>query len=223
MRPGEPKACWDRAASSARCSGVIEASIRWAAAARAASASTSSSTARGCSGKKSPCRSMKSRNCSVVSSPRAWAARRSLRSRSISSTRSRSSSRGVLEGLLHAGEPLVEQLATEEVLDLLVLLAGLAAAPVVVGELGDGRRRRGRQALHPHLGEAGVVVEVAGELLALGEHGLVEEPADLLEGAAEGVLLEELPAPCGDLPGEVVEPGARRRSAPEQLAHGPLG
>ena len=49
--------------------------------------------------------------------------------------------RRVLEGLLHAGEPLVQQLATEEVLDLLVLLAGLPAAPGVVGELGDGRRR----------------------------------------------------------------------------------
>ena len=49
--------------------------------------------------------------------------------------------RGVLEGLLHAGEALVEQLAPEEVLDLLVLLAGVRAAPLVVGELHDGRRR----------------------------------------------------------------------------------
>ena len=52
---------------------------------------------------------------------------------------------GVLEGLLHPREALVEHLAAEEVLDLLVLLAGAAAAPGVVGQLGDrgGRRRRG--------------------------------------------------------------------------------
>ena len=40
---------------------------------------------------------------------------------------------GVLERLLHAGEALVEQLAAEQVLDLVVLLARLAAAPLVVG------------------------------------------------------------------------------------------
>ena len=47
---------------------------------------------------------------------------------------------GVLERLLHAGEALVEQLAAEQVLDLLVVLAGLAALPVVVAELADRRR-----------------------------------------------------------------------------------
>ena len=36
---------------------------------------------------------------------------------------------GVLQRLLHAGEPLVEQLPAEQVLDLLVVLAGLRAMP----------------------------------------------------------------------------------------------
>jgi hypothetical protein len=48
---------------------------------------------------------------------------------------------GVLQRLLHAGEPLVEQLAPQQVLDALVVLARLAALPVVVAQLGD---RRGR-------------------------------------------------------------------------------
>ena len=48
---------------------------------------------------------------------------------------------GVLQGLLHAGEALVEHLAAEEVLDLLVLLPALAAPPVVVRRLGDGGGR----------------------------------------------------------------------------------
>ena len=42
---------------------------------------------------------------------------------------------GAFQRLLHAGETLVEHLAAQQILDLLVLLAGLAAAPVVVGQL----------------------------------------------------------------------------------------
>ena len=47
--------------SCSRCSGLSEAIIRWAAACRRASASISSSTVSGCSGKNSPCLSMNSR------------------------------------------------------------------------------------------------------------------------------------------------------------------
>ncbi|SLI97592.1 Uncharacterised protein [Mycobacteroides abscessus subsp. abscessus] len=65
--------------------------MRCAAAARAASASTSSSVSRGFSGKNSPCSAMKSANCSPVSSPRPCAASRSLRSDIIRRTRSTSS------------------------------------------------------------------------------------------------------------------------------------
>jgi hypothetical protein len=57
-----PKACCDNAASSARCSSVIEFIIRCAAAERSASASISSSTVRGFSGKNSPCLRMNSSN-----------------------------------------------------------------------------------------------------------------------------------------------------------------
>ena len=131
--------------------------------------------------------------------------------------------RGVLERLLHPGEALVEQLAAEQVLDLVVLLAGVAAAPLVVGELGDRRRRGRRQPLHPHLGEPRVVVEVAGELLALGEHRVVEQLADLVEGAAELVLLEQLAPPLRHLARELVETDPRLGALAEQLAHRPLG
>src|SRR3712207_7857512 len=51
-----------RLESSSRCSGVSEFIIRWAAAARRASSSTSSSRVCGLDGKKSPYLSMKSRN-----------------------------------------------------------------------------------------------------------------------------------------------------------------
>ena len=53
MRPswsissGEPNACAESCISSSRCSADIELSIRWAAAARLARASSSSSTSRG--------------------------------------------------------------------------------------------------------------------------------------------------------------------------------
>ena len=48
----------------------------------------------------------------------------------------------VLHRLLHACEALVEQLPAEQVLDLLVVLAGLRGLPVVVAQLAD--RGRGR-------------------------------------------------------------------------------
>ena len=40
---------------------------------------------------------------------------------------------GTLERLLHPGEALIQHLAAQQILDLLVLLTGLVAAPVVVG------------------------------------------------------------------------------------------
>ena len=78
--------------SSSRCSGDIEFSIRWAAAARWARESSSSSMFEGRSGKKSPCLSMKSSKSAWLSSPRRCLSSRPLRSCSISLTAARSSS-----------------------------------------------------------------------------------------------------------------------------------
>ena len=132
---------------------------------------------------------------------------------------------GVLERLLHAGEPLVEQLAAEQVLDPLVVLARLAGLPVVVGQLAHGGGDRGRQVLELHLAEraVGVVeVDVAGELLALLEYGVVEQLAHLLERAVEVVPLQQLAPLLGDPAGEVVEAGLALPAPPQELAHRPL-
>ena len=120
---------------------------------------------------------------------------------------------GALERLLHAGEPLVEQLAAEQVLDPLVVLARLAGLPVVVGQLAHGGRDRGRQVLELHLAERAVVVvevDVAGELLALLEHRVVEQLAHLLERAVEVVPLQQLAPLLRHPAGEVVEAGLAR-------------
>ena len=92
MSAGLPNACCESAISSSRCSRDMELSIRWAAAARWASASISSSTFCGFSGKKSPCLAMNSWKSSGVSVPWACLASNALRSVSISLMASRSSS-----------------------------------------------------------------------------------------------------------------------------------
>ena len=63
-----------------------------------------------------------------------------------------------LERLLHAGEALVEQLAAEQVLDLLVGLARLRGLPVVRRQLADRGRGGGRQVVEHHLAEVAVAV-----------------------------------------------------------------
>ena len=133
---------------------------------------------------------------------------------------------GVLERVLHAGEPLVEQLATEQVLDLLVRLAGLPALPVVRRQLGDRGRGAGRQAVELELAEGPVAVvhlDVAGELLALLEHGPVEQLAHLLQRAVELVVAQQVAPPLGDPAGQVVETGLVASAAAQELPHRPLG
>ena len=75
QRLGQPRVAEgllaDSSTSSARCSALIELSIRCAAAARCASRSISSSVVRGFSGKNSPCLAMNWSNCAVVSCPAA--------------------------------------------------------------------------------------------------------------------------------------------------------
>ena len=133
---------------------------------------------------------------------------------------------GVLEGLLHALEALVEQLAAQQVLDLLVGLACLRALPVVGAQLADRGRGVGRQAVELHLAQRPVAVvhgDVAGQLLALLEHRGVEQLADLLQGAVEVVLGQQLAAALGDPPGQVVEALAVAGPAAQQLAQRALG
>ena len=48
---------------------------------------------------------------------------------------------GVLQCLLHSGEALVEHLPAEQVFDLLVLLLGFTAAPLILREFLDGLGR----------------------------------------------------------------------------------
>ena len=117
---------------------------------------------------------------------------------------------GVLQRVLHPGEALVEQLTSEQILDLLVRLARLAALPVVRRQLGHGRGRVGREVVELHLAQRPVSVvhlDVAGELLALLEHRPVEQLADLLQRAVEVVLSQQVATPLG-------HPGGRGRRAP---------
>ena len=126
---------------------------------------------------------------------------------------------GVLQRLLHPREALVEEFATEQVLDPLVILAGLRRAPRVVRQRRDRRSSRCGQARQAHLGEAGVVVEVAGQLLALGEQRTVQQLPDLLEGAIQPVPVEQFPAAPLHLAGQVVETALFAAAAAQELPH----
>ena len=133
---------------------------------------------------------------------------------------------GTFESLLHPGEALVEELATQQVLDLLVGLAGLAALPVVGRQLAHrGGGRRG-EVVHQHLAEVAVPVvhrDVAGQLASFGRDGLVQELAHLTERAVEVVALQDLAAPLGHPSGQVVEPCLVVAATSQELLHRPLG
>ena len=124
---------------------------------------------------------------------------------------------GILQGLFHTGQTLVEHLPAEQILDLLVCGFSLAATPVVFGQFLHGLRRRRRERLDLHLGEAGVVVERPGEFLALREHGFVEQLLDVLQRPVEVVARQQLPAPAVDLRGQPVGALHGRGSAAQQL------
>ncbi|CAB4712892.1 unannotated protein [freshwater metagenome] len=133
---------------------------------------------------------------------------------------------GALERLLHAGEALVEHLAPKQVLDLLVVLPRLAALPVVRRQLAHGGGGARRQAFELHLAQGAVAVvhlDVARQLLALLEQRAVEELADLLEGAVEVVLLQQLPTPLGHPAREVVEARAVLAATAQELPHRAIG
>ncbi len=226
MSCGDPKACCDSSISSWRCSSVIELSIRWAAAARWASESSSSSTSCGLIGEEVAVLVHELGEVLVGVLPR-----RVLLEQVVEVGEHLRDGRPVLLGralerLLHPGETLVEQLATEQVLDLLVRLAGLRGLPVVRRQLAHRRRGGRRQVVEHHLAEVAVLVghrDVARELAALGEHGLVEQLAHLLHGAVEVVALQDVAAALRQLSLQLVEPGLVVAAAPEELAHRVLG
>ena len=123
------------------------------------------------------------------------------------------------ERLLHPREPLIEHLASEQILDLLVVLAPFRGPPVVVRQLLDGLSSRRRQVTDLHLLEPRVVVEGSGERLAFGEHCLVEELTHFLQRAVEVVLLQQLSATPGSLGRQIVEPPHVSGAAPKHLLH----
>ncbi len=134
--------------------------------------------------------------------------------------------RGVLERLLHAGEALVEDLAAEQVLDLLVLLSGGRTRPVVAAQFLHGARGRRRQAVELQLGQRAVTVvhvDVPGEFPALGAQGLVEQLLHLLQGAVEVVPAREFASAFGHTAHQVVEAPLRLPATAQELAEGALG
>ena len=134
--------------------------------------------------------------------------------------------RGALERLLHAGEPLVQDLAAQQVLDPLVGFPGGARLPVVGGEFVDRRRRGFGQVLQLHLPEGAVGVVhhgVAGQLFALLQHRGVEQLLDFVEGAVQPVPAQQFTAPLLDAAGEVVEPFPVAAAAPQVLLQGVPG
>ncbi len=216
MRPscwissGEPNACWESSISSARCSAVIELSIRCAAAERVGEGVEQLVDVAGVPRRIREEVSMFAHEVVEVLLgvlPQPVLLEQLVEVAQHLVDRGPVLVGGALERLLHAGEALVEHLASEQVLDLLVGLARLAALPVVRRQLADRGRRGGRQVLQLHLAQRPVAVvhrDVAGELLALLEHRLVEQLPDLLEGAVEVV-------PLGAARAASPRPGARGR------------
>ena len=127
----------------------------------------------------------------------------------------------VLERVLHAGEPLVEQLAPQEVLDLLVRLLGGLGLPVVRTQRVHGSGRRAGERVERHLPQGPVAVvhgRVAGELLALFQERRLEQLLDLLERAVELVVAQQALSLPVDVTGQVVEAALVAAAAPQVLA-----
>ena len=226
MSSGDPNAWAARFISSSRCSGVMEFSIRWAAAERSARVSSSSSRFCGFSGNWSPCFCMNSSKSSGGVLPHPALLEQLVEVAEHVADRLAVGIRRPLEGVLHSGEPLVEQLTAEQLLDALVVGARRGALPVVVRQVVHGGRGAGRQVLEPHLGERPVVVvhvDIVGEPLALFEHGVVEELANLLQRAVEPVTAHQFGAPLAHASRQVVETLLVAGAAAQVLAHRALG
>ena len=125
----------------------------------------------------------------------------------------------VLQRLLHPREPLVQLLPAEQLGDLLVRLPGCAGAPLIVTQLVDRGRRRRRQILQLQFGESGVVVQIAGQLLAFGQHRLIEQLAYLVQRAVEAMALQQLLPLLGDPASQLIQTGPIPITAAQELLH----
>ena len=145
MRSGEPKACCASASSSSRCSRVIEFRIRCAAAARCARASSSSSSVRRLLREVLAVRRHEVVELLLGVLAAATGLQQPVEVRQHLRHRGPVLVGRVLQRLLHAGEPLVEHLPAQQVLDLLELRARLGAVPRR-SRRAPGRRPRARRA-----------------------------------------------------------------------------
>ena len=153
----------------------------------AASRSISSSVFCGFSGKNSPCLAMNSPNCSAVSWPRACASSRSLRSSSISRTRSTSSGVAFSIACFMPWKRWSSISRPSRSLDLLVGLARLGVAPVVVLQLAHGPRGRRAAARRAASRGTGRRRSPRPQGVPLGLERPLEQLADLLQRAVEPV------------------------------------
>ncbi len=94
--------------------------------------------------------------------------------------------------------------------------------PLIVAEFGDGRGRRRTQTLDLHLGKAGVLPHLAGQLLAFIQDAAVKKLSNLGHGAIEIVLAQQLLALRSDPAGQVVEPRLLPTATTEEFTHGAL-
>ena len=138
----------------------------------------------------------------------------------------------VLQRLLHRGERAVEHLPAQQVLDLLVGLPRLVRAPRVVLERPDGAGGVVGQRVQLGLGQARGVVRIGEQLPPFGLQRLVEQLADLLQGAvhpagrrgpgaaarAPSGAARPAPAgpPCRGAAARAAPPGRRCRPAPSR-------
>ena len=207
-----------RSASSARWSGDRPAIIRSWAAARRARESISSSIDSGLSGKNWPCFSMNSANRSVGVLA---AVVRVDELREVGDhvlDRLHVLLGGVLQRVLHRREGAVEHLPAQQVLDLLVGLPRLVGAPRVVLERADGAGGVVGQRVQLVLGQPRGVVRIGEQLALLGGQRLVEQLADLLQGAVHPPGRAGPAQPLAHRTAQLVEAPPSLRAAAQQLA-----
>ena len=124
----------------------------------------------------------------------------------------------LLQRVLHALELAVQDLAAQEVVDLLERRAGLGTAPVVRLERGHRAGGVGRQGVQLELGHAGAVIGVGEQRGPFELERLLEQLAHLLQGPVELPLLAGLPLTLGDLTTQVVQPAQAVGALAQQVA-----